>query len=777
MNTIWQLTKLSMRALWRDRKTLLLAGLFPIICIGTITFLLWMLLSIDEQKPISVALVNQDKNFQTTFIVEHLQGLEHVQASLDIQEMSYEEGQEAIRTNDVAAMMVIPEGFAASLMDGENRSIEVVKNEEQPFYAEWISQFLHSTTDYVTAAQSAVNTLYHFQNKQNPALTVDEMQPAILAYTLQALKGQDFFDQEEEWRTDASSLLSYLIVSSWLLVLSMWSILSVVIVSLKSSHAVDERLQVMGVPRWKLLSSHWFGSIAFVMAWGIPYTVGMSLLWNESDVQLAPVLGTSIVLVVFWQAIAFLVCSISRNHLLQWVLLLPVFLCGTILGGQWVPVAYFPLEWMPILDLIPTTWFQQWGLFAWGEGGEKLQVQVMILFLIGMILLVFAVECSRRGFISGQGVNENPKTHRIENKVAVFIVLAVIPVIATQGWAWGTREAGENVRIPIAIVTEEETEMVESVLKRLEETTQTYRLIQLEEDEARRALAIGKVDSVFLFQKGFEERLVNGEIDPIVTSIIGAGSFGYGVFQEELASELMRIALQAKAAVSLEAMEAVTYEEAYAFGQQYWEPVPLLTVAESTMEANDEKGSEEVVSPFSWGVWMLSASLLLIERSGKLQVLRTTPLGKRIRTTAKGWKAYASKQHFLWGTGLFVGGLLLELIASPTPFMSGMLAFKLALVSLFLVSFWGSMATFFRGKNSFVLFASLLALFMSLLGGAFVGGSELLRTVTFAEEILPFGVFQTWLLQSPFLYTPALLWVGFGIFACWGNHYREENRS
>jgi ABC-2 type transport system permease protein len=81
---------------------------------------------------------------------------------LTIRKLDYETLTEQLNSGELDAAIILPERFVSDMMAGVNRPIEVIANEQNPLKSAVIRELMESAAAQITAAQSAINTAWHY---------------------------------------------------------------------------------------------------------------------------------------------------------------------------------------------------------------------------------------------------------------------------------------------------------------------------------------------------------------------------------------------------------------------------------------------------------------------------------------------------------------------------------------------------------------------------------------------------------------------------------------
>ncbi|QHE51221.1 ABC transporter permease [Pontibacillus sp. HMF3514] len=385
-----------MRAALRRPAPLFLSFFIPLLLLGLVLLSVYSLIPQNEEN-IQAAIVDFDQTFETKALVNQLSEDDEMKKALTLLPMSSGKADEQFSNGLLAGIITIPKGFSESLRIGENEPIQVVTNEEQPLSANMLKLLLDSGAMYISASQSAVNTVYdlHIKELSDSGERSQKLQQAILTLTLFALSRNDAFSQEElrsgsriGWKAHGLLAVLLTVISSFALLFHWFDSKhapSSMLLRLRSYHITQVQLFRVQWGKWFFLIS-----IIGCVYWGLA-TWWSNLLSAESTLI--------ILLMAAFLASLIACCRSLITHIgLRMIALLLVTFLGLGAGGVWVPSLYLPeylssAAWNPFGIL--------YSLYSENMMGEdfsrvllvKIIVWTLLLFVAG---LLFALRKERR---------------------------------------------------------------------------------------------------------------------------------------------------------------------------------------------------------------------------------------------------------------------------------------------------------------------------------------------------------------------------------------------
>lgn len=198
----------------------------------------------------------------------------------------------------------------------------------------------------------------------------------------------------------------------------------------------------------------------------------------------------------------------------------------------------------------------------------------------------------------------------------------LLPIIATILVIHFTNIIQEDSKVPVGIVMEEETPLANALYESLEMTT-LIRVYNLTEKEALHQLEKHELDSVFVVQSGYEDKIRKGSRNRLITSYRSDLSFAYSPVKEMIVSYVQQDTGRAKAAYTINQISDTfninqqwTWEEIVAKSKEIEADENLLHSTFSFADKVQSQNDNVIVVWETWGLWALFsllASLLLFD--------------------------------------------------------------------------------------------------------------------------------------------------------------------
>lgn len=311
-----------------------------------------------------------------------------------------------------------------------------------------------------------------------------------------------------------------------------------------------------------------------------------------------------------------------------------------------------------------------------------------------------------------------------------LLLLFVFPVIGAGMLGGLLEKQQKELSIPIAMVDQDGTSISMLVAQRMEEQSRiSVRKTSMEQAES--LLARNEIDSIFVLEKGFEEKLLKGRREESIGLWTSPSSAASGIVREVVASEVTRITSAIKAADRVEKLykkigrnaSRSVWQDAFDYADGQWEPEPLMTIhyqsGKEIRDAEPGESAEVFFVPYLglWSFFTLLASFLACEWVVKERGV----LFARISATERGISSYIRQTSgayalllMLQAAASFFLFVKMDWIEGSLELLGCMLLFVLfgVVLALFL-------ASRIRHLGSYYVTGTLLVFFLSIVGGSF----------------------------------------------------------
>ncbi|MFS0751232.1 ABC transporter permease [Oceanobacillus sp. 1P07AA] len=199
---------------------------------------------------------------------------------------------------------------------------------------------------------------------------------------------------------------------------------------------------------------------------------------------------------------------------------------------------------------------------------------------------------------------------------------AILPFLLTWIVLETTEVIQDESKIPVGIVLKENTEMAHLLKENLQSST-FVDVLDITETEAKQMVATHEIDSAFVIEKGYEEAILNGERNRLISSYTTNFSFGYVPIREMIGSFVQEDSGKAKAAQTILQLGDYLNVNNLPTTSEIIEKVQEVEISENLVytsfqfqgeNATKDNNRSYLFDPWQlWGVFALLSTLLIFD--------------------------------------------------------------------------------------------------------------------------------------------------------------------
>ena len=347
----------------------------------------------------------------------------------------------------------------------------------------------------------------------------------------------------------------------------------------------------------------------------------------------------------------------------------------------------------------------------------------------------------------------------------------LLPIVLTVFVMTSFTEWQDEMKVPIALVVEEQTELVQQLVEDIERTDLLH-IHYMELDSALRKLEQHELDSVFVIRAGYEDNILAGRRNQLIEAYSSNRSYAYQAVVETITSFAQQDAARSKAAFVIKQLfkdaqmeDEWSYLEIITSSRERQQNEALLQSSFSYFDKDGEVVEQLLPIVPVWGVWALFTMITVYFLFDWVVKENRPAMRSRWQFTTLSFEKYA------WGTFLLYTLLLFAVDLLAAVVFSNLFDEKIAIVSLFtfrltinLLSFL--LANVFRQLFMYYMSGLAIALLLAVVGGAIVPLEGLMRKWPWLEAVSPVHALLggpipvVWLVA---LFTIVILWLWKGV--------------
>ncbi|MDR7073404.1 ABC transporter permease [Fictibacillus barbaricus] len=337
---------------WLKQPFPLLAMMvFPLLLLS-VTYLGLKPLLQDKQwvEPFAVAIVDEDNTFETKLLMKQYEQSKEISSVLSFQKTSASAASKQLSNNEIAGMVIVPEGFTKGIRNGKNKPVTVIGNPARPFQAELLRQVMVSNANLISAAQSGANTVFYYLRKMDlSSAQFSKYRDAIIPdFTLQALNRNKIYETHTLSAFGGVTPFQFYSLSGMLILLMIGGLFGMSLTSRGEQIALRDRLSLQGVRS----SVFFFGNILSVfMLLAFQSLILVALLFFVTKTWSFSAIGIILAYCLAVSSLFALCQELFQKNGAKWGAGLLMTAGMTAASGTLLPLSYLPDSWRGVSEL------------------------------------------------------------------------------------------------------------------------------------------------------------------------------------------------------------------------------------------------------------------------------------------------------------------------------------------------------------------------------------------------------------------------------------------
>lgn len=376
----------------KDWKAILLLIIMPVFFISLFAYTLYPYINENTfVEPFDIIVVDSEDTAQTRMLIKQIE-------ELDIfRNVFTEDRQSAISKMEqdlVPAVIILPENFTASVSVGENKPVKVIGNRNMPLKSFIVKTFVQSTSNIVSAGQSAINSIYHFNEKAKiPANELKkEYADSTSHFILEALSRGKIYNRAETSAGMNLTSFEYFTASLIVIFLMFAGMPGLKMLVTERELGVFKRLRVSPAKTWAMLFSKI--TVTFLLS-TLQFLIIIVLTlvlfnnyWGANIKDILLLFGATLFSVSCW---SILVSFISRSAKSADVIGNLGILLMAVVGGSIYPLTSMP-GFIRVLSKFTINYWAMEGFMIVFSGNKALHTSssALVLAVLGLAMLSLA---------------------------------------------------------------------------------------------------------------------------------------------------------------------------------------------------------------------------------------------------------------------------------------------------------------------------------------------------------------------------------------------------
>lgn len=392
MTVFITLLKNDIKLFLKDWKACVILLAIPVLFIG---FFAWTLTPYLNKssfvEPFSIALVDNEDTTQTRMLSRQLDDLGIFKEILRLDEA---EAREKLAAGSVSSIIIIPPDFTESVSMGENKPVTVIGSRAAPLQSYIVKSLMQSAANQVSAAQSAIMTIYHYNQKAG--LKGEELQKqftdSTMKFFLEALSRREVFSQVEGTPQFDLTPMEYFTAALLVVFMMFAGMPGMKMLVTERSMGITRRLAASPVRMWQIVLSKLVTSLLLVMLqFGVIIALTSVIFnnyWGAPVKSILLLFGGLVLAVSAWSVF---VSSIATSPAAADVIGNLGILLSAVIGGSIYPLSTMPEFIREISRFTINRWAMD-GFMVLFSGNDAMSVANYALAIagIGLALLLLS---------------------------------------------------------------------------------------------------------------------------------------------------------------------------------------------------------------------------------------------------------------------------------------------------------------------------------------------------------------------------------------------------
>lgn len=393
MTSFIALLKNDIRLFLRDWKACVLLLAAPLLFISLFTFALSSYLNKSSFiEPFPVALVDMEDTTQTRMLAKQL---EEISIFSEVQRIDEDEAIQKLSEKSVGGIVILPPDFTASVAAGENEPVTVIGSSAMPLEAYIVKNVIQSAANLVSAAQSAIITIYHYDKLAG--LSGKELDirynNAISEYLMGALARNNVFSYNDSVPQYSVTPVEYFTAALIVIFMMFTGMPGMKMLVTEKSMGVARRLSATAVAVWKvILSKLIISALLLILQFGVIIAFTSILFhnyWGAPVKNILLLFGGLIFAVSAWSVF---VASVSSTPAAADMIGSLGILLTAVAGGNIYPLTSMP-EWIRSLSKLTMSRWAMDGFIVLFSGNDAAStgIYALMLTVIGFVLFCISI--------------------------------------------------------------------------------------------------------------------------------------------------------------------------------------------------------------------------------------------------------------------------------------------------------------------------------------------------------------------------------------------------
>lgn len=216
--------KNNVKQLQRKWPSLPLLFLFPIVIVGMSAYVIISFFIPEDNETIHLGLIDHEQSKETKMVVELIEESSQLNNFIQIEVMSSTEAKQALKSNNLSAYIVFPEGFTDNLYNGTSVTLKMIGNPNKRVESHLAKELIDSVSRHIKTAQANILTINYYaeQLDMDDETRNDFVYKQFTDFVFYTLGKDKILEEETHTNNVSSSPIHYFGLGSLFIIVTIW---------------------------------------------------------------------------------------------------------------------------------------------------------------------------------------------------------------------------------------------------------------------------------------------------------------------------------------------------------------------------------------------------------------------------------------------------------------------------------------------------------------------------------------------------------------------------
>lgn len=338
----------------RKWTSLPLLFIIPIIVVGLIIVMITSFFLPDENHPIKIGLVDQDKTTETEMVTKLIEGSSQLSEYIHIKTMSEPDAITSMTNNEISTYIIFPNDFTNNLYQGISVELPIIGNPNKQLESLFIREIIESVVRHIRSSQANILTINEYAkevglNSEERHELLFEQFKEFVFYTLGS---SQIVKEKEIHNAIDDSPIHYFGTSLFFIISSIWLMIVYNFLYTDSQKNMGKRMRLYNVTQLQQILARIFVANGTVQIFSIILIIALSYLLHIdlSHDEFLKIIVINLLYSGTFLAVFGLIEVLLSSYKIRLFGQSMMVLLHILLSGAVIPAIYLP---MWIQDVLP----------------------------------------------------------------------------------------------------------------------------------------------------------------------------------------------------------------------------------------------------------------------------------------------------------------------------------------------------------------------------------------------------------------------------------------